>query len=184
LALQPHEVAEDGGDVAMPPDEGVTPFWVFVPLVGEVFLLVRWVGHPPPAVAVLDVLVHAVEGVAGGGEQVAFPCEGAGCECGDQNGWGPVVRVVGEAEHAVPFEDLHDPLQGAADFPFGHVVDVDVPRRGDLGEVVGQVAAGLEPGCVADWVAVLPQTQLGCVKDLGQFLGLLIRQRLLLVGAR
>jgi hypothetical protein len=58
----------------------------------------------------------------------------------------------------VPFEDLHDSLQGAADLPFGHVVDVDVPGGGDLGEVVGLVATGLEPGRVADWVAVLPQT--------------------------
>jgi uncharacterized protein DUF1508 len=32
--------------------------------------------------------------------------------------------------------------------------------------------------------AALNGIDLGCVKDLGQFLGLLIRQRLLLVGGR
>jgi hypothetical protein len=42
----------------------------------------------------------------------------------------------------------------------------------------------VQPSAVVEDLDVFGDCELGCVKDLGQFLGLLIRQRLLLGGCR
>ena len=81
------------------------------------------------AVAVLDEAAHAGQDVRVRGEQVELAAVGPGGQGGDEDRRRPVVRVVGEEQHAVPLEDLHDALQGGADLPLGHVGDVDVPLR-------------------------------------------------------